>query len=90
MRVFGAAAFWGPQYATGVIPARLFFALWTHLPALEAGERLEAAEAGRLAQCLAEDPKNPRVRSEAKRLSRLALPLIYPELPPTDEATRDR
>lgn len=81
IRTYGAALYLGP-WATPdrTIPARLFYLLFHQIPALQAGERLEMAEAGRLAQLLVEAPQKEMatVKREARRLARLAVPLIYP------------
>lgn len=63
------------------MPARVFFALWFQIEHLDAGARLEMAEAARLGQVLAEAPKHPAVKREARRLARSAVPLIYSPLP---------
>lgn len=64
-----------------VIPARLFFALWRQIPALEAGTQLTLATGARLGQLLAEDPKHRAVRSAVRRLERQALPVVWPRIP---------
>lgn len=79
LRTYGAEAYRGAWPTRDlVIPFRLFFVLFHQIPALEAGERLEAIEAGRLAEALCANPKNPQLRAEMRRLAKLASPLIYP------------
>lgn len=81
IRMYGMAAYRGAWPGPGgVVPARVFFLLWQQIPKLTAGERLELAEGSRLGQALVEAPKSPDVKREARRLARLAVPLIYPPL----------
>lgn len=76
--MFGAEAYRGVAWQTPdhVIPFRVFFALWEHIPAIVAGESLDAARAVQMGSLLADNPKQAPLQRVVRQLERQSLPFI--------------